>query len=133
MSQTSFISVTEAAINLIGSLILVQFFDIMGVLIATVAALPLKVIYCNYVSDIKIMKRKPWKTISILGVNYAIFAATVLIKELVADIVVENYWQFIVAGLVLAVGYSIVVVVLNVLVNRDLLSLFKKVLKRKSA
>lgn len=131
--QTSFISVTEAAINLIGSLILVQFFDIMGVLIATVAALPLKVIYCNYVSDIKIMKRKPWKTISILGVNYAIFAATVLIKELVADIVVENYWQFIVAGLVLAVGYSIVVVVLNVLVNRDLLSLFKKVLKRKSA
>lgn len=126
-------SIVEAAINLIGSIILVQFFDIMGVLIATVVALPARLIYTNYIADIKVMKRKPWKTISILGVNYAIFAATVLIKELVADIVVENYWQFIVAGLVLAVGYSIVVIVLNVLVNRDLLSLFKKVLRRKSA
>ena len=115
---TSYISVVEATINLIGSLILVQFLGIMGVLIATVAALPVKVIYCNYIADIKVMKRKPWKTISILGVNYAIFIATVFIKELVADIVIENYWQFIVAGLVLAVGYSIVVVVLNVLVNR---------------
>ena len=105
----------------------------MGVLIATVVALPLKVVYLNYIADIKIMKRKPWKTISILGVNYVIFAATVLIKELVADIVVKNYWQFILAGIVLAVGYSIVVISLNVLVNRDLLSLFKKVLKRKSA
>lgn len=130
---TSYISVVEAAINIIGSLILVQFFDIMGVLIATVVALPLKVVYLNYMADIKIMKRKPWKTISILGVNYVIFAATVLIKELVADIVVKNYWQFILAGIVLAVGYSIVVISLNVLVNRDLLSLFKKVLKRKSA
>ena len=123
--STSYISVVEAAINLIGSLILVQFFDIIGVLIATVAALPVKVIYCNYVADIKVMQRKPWKTISILGVNYAIFAATVLIKELVADIVIENYWQFIIAGLVLAIGYTIVVVVFNILVNRDLLLLFK--------
>ena len=130
---TSYISVVEATINLVGSIILVQFFDIMGVLIATVAALPLKVVYLNYIADIKIMHRKPWKTLSILGVNYAIFAATVFIKELVTDMVIENYWQFIVAGLVLAVGYSIVVVVFNVLVNRDLLSLFKKVLKRKSA
>ena len=130
---TSYISVVEAAINIIGSLILVQFFDIMGVLIATVAALPLKVIYLNYIADIKIMKRKPWKTISILGINYAIFAVTVLLKELVVDIVVENYWQFIIAGIVLAIGYSIVVIVLNVLVNRDLISLFKKVIRRKSA
>lgn len=130
---TSYISVVEAAINIIGSLILVQFFDIMGVLIATVVALPLKVVYLNYIADIKIMKRKPCKTLSILGINYAIFAATVLVKELVADIVVKNYWQFILAGIVLAVGYSIVVISLNVLVNRDLLSLFKKVLKRKSA
>lgn len=129
---TSFISVIEASINLIGSLILVQFFDITGVLVATVAALPLKVIYCNYIADMKIMKRKPWRTISILAINYIIFAITVLIKELVTDIIIENYWQFIIAGIVLTLCYFIVVVILNILVNKDLISIFKNIFKRKN-
>lgn len=131
--QTSYISVIEAAINLISSIILVHFFSIVGVLIATVIALPIKAIYCNYVSDIKIMKRKPWKTLSILGINYLIFGVTVLIKELVVDIPISNYWQFILAGLGLSLGYFIVVFILNVLVNRDMLTIFKKLRRNKSS
>lgn len=131
--SVSIYSIIEAAVNLIGSIILVQFFDIMGVLMATVVALPARIIYANYVADIKVMKRKPYKTLSILGVNYAIFAATVLIKELIVEIVVENYWQFIIAGVVLAVGYLIIVLLLNLLVNKDLILFFKRILKKERA
>lgn len=130
---TSYISVMEAVVNIICSIILVQFFNIIGVLIATIIALPVKVIYCNYVSDIKIMKRKPWKTLSILGINYLIFGVTVLIKELVVEIPIANYWQFILAGLGLSLGYFIVVFILNALVNRDMLTIFKKLSRKKSS
>lgn len=128
--QTSYVSLIEAGINIIGSLILVQFFDIMGVLIATVVALPLKVVYLNYIADKKIMKRSPWKTISIIGINYAIFAATVLIKELAVDLPIQNYWQFILAGCILALIYGLIVFGLNLLVNRNLLSMFKTLRKK---
>ena len=128
--QTSYVSLVEAGINIIGSLVLVQFFDITGVLIATVAALPLKVVYLNYIADIKIMKRSPWKTISIIGINYAIFAATVLIKELAIDLPIHNYWQFILAGCILVLIYGLIVFGLNLLVNRNLLSIFKTLRKK---
>lgn len=130
---TSFISVTEAMINIILSIVLVQFISIIGVLIATVIALPIKAIYCNYVADKKIMKRKPWRTLAIIGINYLIFGVTVLIKELVADIPIVNYWQFILVGLGLSVGYFIVVFFFNVLVNRDMLTVFKKLRRKKSS
>ena len=76
------------------------------------------------------MKRSPWKTISIIGINYAIFAATVLIKELAIDLPIHNYWQFILAGCILVLIYGLIVFGLNLLVNRNLLSIFKTLRKK---
>ena len=118
------VNIAEAAINLIGSLILVQFFDILGVLIATVAALPLKVIYCTYIADVKVMHRKVWRTGSILAVNYAIFAIAVIVYQFV-DIQIDSYLAFLGYGLMFFVIFSLVVIGMNAVVNRDVLKLYK--------
>ena len=66
------VSMIEAFLNIVFSLIFVHSFGIYGVLIATVCALPVKIFYVNYVSDIKVIKRSPLKTVSIFGVNFFI-------------------------------------------------------------
>ena len=53
--QTSYISLVEAGINIVVSLILVRPLGILGVLIGTVAALPIKAVYCNWLAGRKIM------------------------------------------------------------------------------
>lgn len=118
------VNIIEAAINLIGSLILVQFFDIVGVLIATVVALPIKVIYCNYIADIKILRRKPWNTIKILGINYLIFVLAVVVYQFV-NINIDSYLLFFVYGILFFFIFSIIVIIANIVINRELLNYFK--------
>ena len=117
------VNITEAAINLVGSIILVQFFDIVGVLIATVAALPLKVIYCTYIADVKVMHRKVWRTVSILAVNYVIFAVAVIVYQFV-EIQIDSYLLFCGYGLLFFIIFSLIVIGLNAVVNRDVLRLY---------
>ena len=83
--RVSYISLAEAIINITLSIALVHRYSIVGVLIATVVALPLKVIYLTWLSDKKILKRSYGKTIIILGVNAALFVITVLLKRLYGD------------------------------------------------
>lgn len=114
------ISVVEAVTNLTLSVILVQICGIVGVLIATVAALPLKLIYCNYMADKVILKRSLFKTLTILGINWGIFSVVVLINPLL-NLHITSYFSFALCGCVVFAVISIVSVVLNVIVNRDLL------------
>lgn len=123
------INVIEAVINVVLSIILVNILGITGVLLATVCALPLKVVYCNYISDIKIMKRKPWKTISILGVNYLIFVSTALLTPHI-NISINNYGELFIYGAILFLVFTIVVLLINSLVNRDIIRTIRMVKKR---
>lgn len=120
--QTSNVSLIEALINVTGSVILVNYLGIVGVLIATVVALPLKVVYLNWLADRKVMKRSPIKTIMTLTVNYLIFGGTVVLNEFIS-ISVNNYVQFFFYAGVLFVIYLIITFALNSLVNKDLLKL----------
>lgn len=122
------INIIEAAINVILSVVLVNVMGIVGVLLATVLALPLKVIYCNYVSDIYILNRKPWRTISILGVNYLIFAFTVILKPFIR-INVNSYADFFGYGVILFTVITVVAFLLNSLVNKDFIKAIKKLIK----
>lgn len=129
--QGGVISVIEAAINLILSIILVRRFGIYGVLLATVAALPLKVIYCAYVSDQKVLKRSSKKTVAILGVNYLFFAAVVFVERYI-HLSISNYLQFVAAGVVTTAVCSICGVVVNAVVNPDCIEVAKVFVKRKN-
>lgn len=128
--ESGIVSVIEAATNLILSVILVHWFGIYGVLIATVVALPLKVVYCAYISDKKIMKRSCKKTVMILGANYLFFAAVVVAEKYI-HLNIENYLDFVVAGVFTTVICAVCGVVVNIAANPDCVGIVKIFLNRK--
>ena len=126
----SIASLAEAITNVVGTVLLVYFFSIYGAIIATVIALPIKVIYVNYIAEKKIMKRKPTKTLLILAINYAIFGATVAGCQFYKPSI-NSYLEFIVWGVILFVSYALVTFGLNALVNRDLLFPIRMAIEKK--
>ena len=93
-------------------------------------SLPVKVIHTFYVSEKKVMKRSPIKTLLILFVNFMIFGITVAISYNY-KLTINNYWEFILWGSVLSLIYSLIVFGLNAFVNKDLLMIPKAIKKRK--
>lgn len=113
-------SIVEAAVNLVLSILLVNFFGIIGVLIATLVSLPIKVVYSNYLCEIKIMKRKPFKTILIFSSNFMIFGLTVLLYEILPNFSISNYLEFIEYGVTLTISYFVIVFSINSFIDKDL-------------
>ena len=128
--QAGIVSVIEAAVNLTLSVILVQWLGIYGVLIATVVALPLKAVYCAYISDRKILKRSMKKTIAILGGNYLFFAAVAVVESYL-KLNINNYLEFAAAGVVVTAACSVVGLAVNVAVNPECVGIVKIFLNRK--
>lgn len=123
--QTSYISLAEAITNLTLSIILVRKFGIIGVTFATVVALPLKVIWCVYISDKKVMKRSYYKTVKILGCNYLFFFGVVCFSKFYQPMI-ESYLQFFVWGVLLTGALGVSGMGLNLLVNKDCLKMVKR-------
>lgn len=114
--KTSVVSVIEAAINVILSCALVPYFGIYGVLAATVIALPVKVIYCTYLTDKVILKRSYRNSVLILGINFLMFILIVLVNEQIS-LSIDSYFEFFVWGIIITIIISVVGVILNGIVN----------------
>ncbi len=117
--QTGLFSLFEAIFNLTLSIILVNFWGIYGVLIATIISLPFKVIYLNWLAERKILKRSPLKTILTLCVNFSLFAITCIIEKYV-NISIDDYLSFFFFGIILTFGYTLITFLLNFCVNKDM-------------
>ena len=126
--ETSYISMAEAFINILLSLVLVTKFGIVGVLAATVVALPLKVLWCIYVSDKKVMHRSYKTSFKILGINYLLFAVVVLCNKKL-DLNISCYGQFAVYAIIITTLLAIMGSLLNVVVNPYCLQVFIKLFK----
>ena len=118
--QTSVVSMVEAIINVICSIILVQKYGITGVLLATVLALPLKVIYLLILSDKVILKRSMRKSLIIMMANLTMFAVTVVIRNAIVP-EITSYLQFIFYGIVYSLIFAILGILVNVTANKDCL------------
>ena len=127
--QSGVVSVIEAVTNVTLSLLLVGKLGIYGVLLATVIALPIKAVYCAYISDKKILKRSYKKTITIFGVNYLFFFAVVIVEKYI-QVSVNNYLDFIAAGVVTTAICSVLGIGANVAVNPDCIEIAKIFYKR---
>lgn len=128
--QTSYISLIEAITNLSLSIIFVNKFGIVGVTLATVIALPIKVIWCTYVADKKVMKRSYWKSISIIVVNFLFFFGVVFLSRFYQP-AINSYGQFFMWGVILTVVFGITGMGLNCLVNKDCWQVIRRyILKR---
>lgn len=125
------VNILEAVINIICSIILVQFIGIVGVLLATVIALPPKLIYCNYVADTIILKRNCWNTIKILGVNYVLFAVIVVISKYM-QINISSWREFFVCGILLFSVTTIIVMTINFVTNPKLVVGIKNIYRRRA-
>ena len=116
--------------NLSLSIIFVYKSGIVGVTMATVIALPIKVIWCTYIADKKVMKRSYWKSISIIGVNFLFFFGVVFLSRLYHP-TINSYGQFFIWGILLTAVFGIVGMGLNFLVNRDCWQVIRRyILKR---
>lgn len=124
--QVSAVSVIEMLVNVTGSVVLVKLWGIEGVLLASAAALSIRVVYTNWLSDRKILKRSSRKTVQIFFVNYTIFAVTVLLSEVhIFTVRADTVLNFLLWGMILTVFFSIVLLSANILANKDILELFK--------
>lgn len=128
--NTGRISLVEALINVVLSVFLVRKFGIIGVLFATVAALPIKVIYCTYLSDVKILKRTPLKTLKLLLPNYLFFALCVVVSNHISiDII--SFADFIKYGVILTIIIGFIGIAINVLANKNCKNIIKIVKKER--
>jgi len=114
---TARVSLIEALINLTLSIIFVNLWGIVGVLVATVVALPLKAIWCIYIADRKVMKRSCWNTLKIWIVNYVVFAIALLLKEFIT-IQIDNYGDFILYGVFYTILFGVIGLIGNMIVNK---------------
>lgn len=128
--QTSRISVIEAALNVILSVVLVQFYGIVGVVLATVISLPVKVIYLIWLCEKVILKRSPWRYLRILGVNYLFFFAVVLVNQFIV-LPINGYVSFFGYGILVFIICGIAGVLLNVAANSDCIQFLKSLKEMK--
>lgn len=124
-------SIIEAVLNLSLSFILVFFLDIIGVLIATVVALPIRVFLLNYLSEKHILKRNGIKTIIIIGVNLLAFGLAILGNYLINGLIITSWLQFIGYGVLLVAIFVPIVFGLNLLANKDIIGIFKLIKQTK--
>lgn len=127
---TSYISVVEAVLNVLLSFILVHKFGIVGVLFATVIALPIKVIFLTWLSERKILKRNPIKYLSILFSNYVLFALSVIASKHI-DLSINSYADFFIWGCVVFLCCGLISSLLNIVVNPKVIQLLKKMRRSK--
>lgn len=128
--RTSYVSLIEALMNLSLSILFVHKFGIVGVTMATVIALPIKVLWCTYIADKKVMKRSYLKSILIIGTNFMFFLGVVVIFNIYRP-VISSYLQLFIWGLFLSLVLGLIGMGLNFLVNRDCWTIIQKyMLKR---
>lgn len=124
------INMLEALTNLILSVIFVMRLGIFGVLLATVLAIPVKVIYCIYMADHVILKRTCLQTVKILFINYAVFAVFVVIGNMIR-ISINNITEFVITGAICFLISIITVTVFNSIGNPNIIRFFKQAVGRK--
>ena len=114
--QVSRVSLLEAVINIVLSVILVGRFGIYGVLYATVAALLVKSVYVNVLADRKIMNRRCTGTAVVFMGNFVIYALTVFLQYMY-PLDVHTFPVFFLWGIGLVCIYSVIVLLMNLAVN----------------
>lgn len=110
------ISAIEAFLNLSLSIILGIKFGIVGVLFATMIALPIKIIYCTYLSNVVILKRSIWTSVKIILTNYIMFGLCVLYAY-VKPVKVDSFKTFFAYTVVVAIIIYPLFALLNVLLS----------------
>ena len=118
--QTLSHSIIEAAINLVVSLVAVQFLGIYGVLLGTIVALLYRVNDIIFYANTKILKRSPLREYGMYALNFALFTVCVCVSRYI-PIAVNTYLQWIGYAVGIGIVVSVVFVVANFIFLRCML------------
>ncbi|WP_418417765.1 lipopolysaccharide biosynthesis protein [Blautia sp.] len=114
--ETMWRTIAEAGINLILSLILVQFWGLYGVLIATIVAMLYRTNDILFYANRIILKRWPVQAYKIVFVDFSVFFGVVWIKRFI-NIPINNYYEFFFWGIILTLIAVVVYVVINSMIS----------------
>ena len=127
--KVSRISIIEASLNVVFSILLAKQWGIFGVTLATVIALPVKAIYCNYLCEKVILNRSAWKTVKIFLVNISCFVISVIISN-IYNPKIDTYYGFVFHGAILFLVVTSCVFLANYVVNRSFIKQFIALLRK---
>lgn len=118
--QTSWAAYGEAVINIVLSMLLVNWLGLSGVIIATVTATAFRfVFYVIYLSR-NIIRRSVWLFVKRMCVNTAAFFAVFVVGSFaVAKLEMSNYLQWALGGAIVTAIAMAIVLLLNLIVYRN--------------
>ena len=122
-------SILEATINIVVSIVLVQFIGIYGVLIGTIVATFYRLMDVIIYTNKMVLMRKPFKTIKVFFVNVLFFFGVVILSDNI-NIQIKSYIDFIRCGLLLTPVIIIICFGMMLLINpsegKNIIKTFKK-------
>lgn len=128
--KTTWRYLVEAGINLLVSIILVQFWGIVGVLLGTVTAGVWRSLDSILFFSKHVINEKPYKELLFDAVNLCVFAVFIVIGKL--DILpLNNYGQLVLWGAVSLVIVAVIYLAIFLIANKDNLSSFLNALRKK--
>lgn len=128
--KTTWRYLAEAGINLFVSLILVQFYGMVGVLLGTVVAGIWRSVDSIIFFSKNVLKKNPYRELLFDAVNIGIFALFILIGKWNL-LPINSYLQFVMWGAVSLLAVTAVYFVVFAVANRNNISGFLKVLRSK--
>lgn len=128
--RTTWRYLVESGINLFVSIFLVQFWGIVGVLLGTVVAGIWRSLDSIVFFSKNVLKIKPHKELLFDATNLGMFALFIVIGKLNL-LSINNYWQFIIWGIVSLVVATAIYLTIFVVANRNNINVFLNVLRSK--
>ncbi|MEP9406905.1 polysaccharide transport protein [Peribacillus frigoritolerans] len=125
--ETKFQSIIEASINLISSLILVQFFGIIGVLLGSLISNIYRTPEIILFTSKHITKSRPWKSLFRIILMVILGGLSALPFIFVFEIEVENIIQWLLMSIIVSVIVMIVILLGNMIFEY---AVFKEIIKQ---
>ena len=117
--QTLWQIVTEAALNLGLSLILVKPFGIPGVLLGTCIAAAFRLIVITIYTNRNVLQTPAWNSFWLYGVNFTTLGVIIFFRSRF-DVVLTSYFDFMKAGVVTTLFIAVVYSAVNVIAHFQL-------------
>lgn len=127
--QNSIFLFISAVLNIIFSIILVQFLDIFGVILGTVLSAPFAIIPSYYYANKKVLNKSMRRDIVTLLCNFSILIISGIIAYF-APIPANSILSFIIYGLILTVLILLITFIVNCFLNTNLLKTVLTFIKR---
>lgn len=120
----------EAGINLVVSIVLVQFWGMVGVLLGTIVAGIWRSLDSIVFFSKHVLRKRPYRELLFDAINIGIFILFIIIGKLNL-LKIDNYFQFIVCGAVSFIVVAVIYLAVFMAANRYNLRSFLNVLRTK--